>query len=334
MHALPGSDVPPTVARRAVEWLVDLQGDGVTEALRQGHRAWLAEHPDHERAWRHIESVNQQLRGAARASAIAHATLAWPRAPGRRQAIKTLSVLFFAGGAAWQAERHMPWREWLADERTGIGERRTLTLADGGTVVLNTDSAISVRFTRHERRLQLIRGEVLVTTGHQGEPAGAHRPFIVDTPHGTLRPLGTRFAVRQFAQASRVAVYEGRVALRPHDWDPGGMDAGRERILRAGQQARFTRSTIGDAYSASEADTAWVDGMLVASGMRLDDFLAELSRYRPGRLACDAAIAHWRISGTYPLADTDRVLGLLRAALPVEVRSVTRWWVTVRAAGA
>jgi transmembrane sensor len=82
----------------------------------------------------------------------------------------------------------------------------------------------------------------------------------------------------------------------------------------------------------NDTATAWTDGMLVASGMRLADFLAELSRHRPGYLGCDPAIAGLRVSGTYPLADTDRILDTLRTTLPVEIHFRTRYWVTVRGA--
>ena len=72
---------------------------------------------------------------------------------------------------------------------------------------------------------------------------------------------------------------------------------------------------------------------MVASQMRLDDFLAELSRYRRGRLGCDPAIAGLRVSGVYPLDNTDRVLAALTSALPVEVHTFTRYWVTLRPRG-
>lgn len=57
--------VPPEVARCAVEWLVELASGVATDTTRRSHQAWLDEHPEHERAWRHIEVVNQRLRGAA-----------------------------------------------------------------------------------------------------------------------------------------------------------------------------------------------------------------------------------------------------------------------------
>lgn len=318
-----GTAIPPEVARRAVEWLVELQSD---DSALQALQHWRGQHPDHERAWLRIETVNHQLlgplRGAASpvASALAHATLAPPRSIQRREAFKTLMVLLFAGGTGWMLEDRSPWREWTADERTGVGERRTVVLADGTTVALNSDSAIDVRFSTTERRVRLVGGELLLVTGK--DPAG--RPLRIETAHGEIQPLGTRFAVRQWPDACRVDVFEGAVAIRPH----GG--GGRTHTLRAGERASFTRTAIGAPLPANDGDTAWTEGMLVASGMRLQDFLDELGRHRPGHLGCDPAIANLRVSGTYPLVDTGRILDLLRTTLPVEVHFVTRYWVTVR----
>lgn len=329
-HAAVG--IPAAVARRAVEWLVELQSPDATEATRDALQQWRAQHPHHEQAWRRIEAVNAQMRGAAGGSAmaarIAHATLidahqAAPRSARRREALKTLAVLLFAGGTVWMAEDHTPWREWTADERTGVGERRTVTLADGSTVALNTGSAIKLRFTSAERRVRLVGGEMLVSTGKDA----AGRPFVVETAQGELQPLGTRFAVRQQGDASRVDVFEGAVAIRPSN-----ARAGQARTLHAGEQARFTRSAIAEPQPIDDNTIAWTDGMLVASGMRLADFLAELSRHRPGRLRCDPAVAGLRVSGSYPLDDTDRILDTLRSTLPVEVHFLTRYWVTVRPA--
>lgn len=330
------ANVPPAVARQAVEWLVELHSDEADDTTRLALQQWLAQHPDHERAWRRIEAVNEQLRSAAgnsaMASRVAHATLmdahkAAPRSVQRREAIKTLAVLLFAGGTAWVAQENMPLRQWAsawtADERTGVGERRTVTLVDGTTVALNTDSAINVRFTQTERRMRLVGGEILLTTGKDS----ADRLFIVETAQGEIQPLGTRFAVRQQADASRVDVFEGAVAIRPRDARPG---AGAARTLRAGAQTHFTRSTVAESQPVNDNTIAWKDGMLVASGMRLQDFLAELSRHRPGRLNCDPAIANLRVSGSYPLNDTDRILDTLRTTLPVESHFLTRYWVTVR----
>ncbi|CAH1904003.1 Iron uptake regulator [Candidatus Nitrotoga sp. HW29] len=330
------SDIPPHIARRAVEWLVELQSGDVSTATRHNLQHWLSLHPDHERAWQHIEAVNGQLRSVVSpmASAIAHATLVPRRSVKRREMIKTLAVLLFAGGTTLVAKDSITWREWTADAHTGVGEQRTVTLADGTIVTLNTDSAINIRFSTTERRVLLVKGEILVNTGKDtdhndssGIGNGLSRPFLIETAQGELQPLGTRFVVRQQTDASRIDVFEGAVDIRPHN------GVGATRILRAGEQTRFTRNVINEpTVIVSDTDTAWIDGMLVASGMRLADFLAELSRHRPGRLSCDPAIAELRVSGSYPLADTDRILDILRTTLPVKIHFLTRYWVTVRPA--
>ncbi|NHZ33446.1 FecR domain-containing protein [Massilia rubra] len=320
--------VPAAVARQAVEWLVELQSDEAGEATRGALQQWRAAHPEHERAWQHIAAVNARWRGAAGAAQLSHAALLdAPAAPARplprRAAAKTLAALLCAGGGAWLAHQQAPWREWRADARTGAGQRRTIALEDGGTLALNSGSAVDVRFSATQRRVRLLAGDILIHTGKDR----AARPFIVETAEGELQALGTRFAVRQHAGASRVDVFEGAVAIRPRHALHAPL-----RILRAGQQARFSADGVDAARAADDDSVAWADGMLVASAMRLADFLAELSRHRPGRLGCDAAIADLRVSGSYPLADTDRILDTLRTTLPVEIHFLTRYWVTLRPA--
>jgi transmembrane sensor len=101
--------------------------------------------------------------------------------------------------------------------------------------------------------------------------------------------------------------------------------------LEARQQVSFSREGWADIRPLDAGSGAWADGMLVASRMRLADFLAELGRYRRGRLQCDAAVADLLISGSYPLADSERILAMLELALPVRVQRFNRYWVNVQA---
>lgn len=310
--------VPPEVARRAVEWLVVLQSGPVSERQHGAWTRWRAADPLHEQAWQRIEAVNGRIAALAApgTASIAQAVLA-PRAPRRRRVVQTLAVLCVAGGAGWSVHRHTPWRQWTADLRTGVGERRSLALADGTQLVLNTASAVDVHYGAVERRLHLLAGEIAITTARD---AGA-RPFIVETAQGELQALGTRFVVHaESPQRTRIAVYEGAVLLRPRD-DPAAT-----RLLQAGQQVSFDSRAAGPAQPAREDASAWREGMLVARDMPLADFLAELSRYSPHPLSCDAAVAQLRVSGSYPVADVGRVLDVLSATLSLRVETVTRLW--------
>ncbi|WP_408908187.1 hypothetical protein [Variovorax paradoxus] len=102
-----------------------------------------------------------------------------------------------------------------------------------------------------------------------------------------------------------------------------------DRALRAGERASFGRGEVGPIAAVDAQTTAWTLGQLIADDMRLDDFLAELGRYRPGIVRCDPAVAGLRLSGVFPLADTERILAMLPSVLPVQVRLRTRFWATV-----
>lgn len=316
--AAPVDTIDPAIGREAMEWLVELQSDEVSDDTRRRWGLWLEARVEHRRAWQRIEALNGRLRAVP--PALARTVLDAPTSPGRRRALKTLGVVGVLGGSMWALERQVPWQAWAADERTAVGERRAVRLPDGTQVTLNTDSAIDIRFDAGRRAVRLLRGEIMIATGH---PPGDMRPFEVDTPNGRLRPLGTRFSVRNLDGATRLAVQEGRVQVwaREAPADP--------RLVLAGQGTRFTGSAIGTIVPADEDETAWIDSMLVVRDMRLEDFVAEVGRYRPGRVACDSRVAALRVSGTYPLADTDRIFAILEKSLPVAVTYRTRYWVSV-----
>ncbi|MEN8517258.1 FecR domain-containing protein [Burkholderia sp. RS02] len=322
--AAPGAPaVPPHVARRAVEWWADRQAGRTDDAFDAALARWRAEDPAHDAAWRHIETMQRRFGGLAAGldTQAAHAALLPPRAGRRRAAAKVLAVLLFAGSAAWMAEPARRAAVWPADLRTAVGERRTVTLADRTVVVLDTDTALDVRFDDTARRLRLLRGTIMVTSGHDDRVHA--RPLVVATAQGELRPLGTRFAVRQRDGATRIEVFAGAVRVQPVDATAG------TRVIAAGEGADFTRDAIGAPAPLDAYASAWTDGMLVASRMRLADLVAELDRYRRGSLRCDAAVADLRVSGTYPLDDPARVLDTLTATLPIDVDYLTRYWATV-----
>lgn len=236
--------------------------------------------------------------------------------------MQLLTALVVAGGsAAWLREPTL-WQDLASDETTAVGERRSLTLADGTTLRLNTGSAVNIAFSNERRVVQLVRGEIWVQTAADV----LHRPFLVQTEAGSVRAIGTRFTVRA-AGVVNVNVLQGAVELRPAD------APNQAQLLQAGETGDFTRTQASQARPMADGTGAWADGVLVASQMRLDDFLAELGRYRRGRLGCDPALAALRVSGVYPLDNTDHILAALTSALPVEVHTFTRYWVTLRPRG-
>lgn len=209
----------------------------------------------------------------------------------------------------------------MADLRSSTGERLQRTLADGSRLALNSGSAVNIRYSASERRIQLLSGELLLDSGH--DPA--KRPLIVETVAGEIQALGTRFSVYEIDGGSRVELYEGELELRPRNTPLSR--------LQAGQQRWFNSERATAIGQADRNAIAWNQGRLIAERMPLGQFLDELARHRPGVLRCDPAVAKLPLTGVFPLADTDRVLAALQQSLPVEMQRVTRYWVTVRPRG-
>jgi transmembrane sensor len=318
-----GLPLSEATADEAAAWLTLLMSGEASEDDRHRWQRWRSAHPDHERAWTHIEAVTGRFKhmvpGAAYQALSPYAKAA-PASPGRRQALNLLLWGGLAGTAGLLALRTPMGQQALAQHRTGTGEQRDLTLADGTRITLNTGSAVDLRFDARQRRLRLVAGEVMVLTAPDA------RPFIVDTAEGSIRALGTRFTVRQWEGRTSVAVLESAVEITPLDATT------RPAVLRAGERTSFTRGSWEAASALAEQDAAWTRGQIVADGVRLGDFMAELGRYRRGFVQCDPAVADLRFSGVFPLHDTDRILSTLPNVLPVQVRLRTRYWVTVEAA--
>lgn len=314
------SGIDRQVALRAAEgWLLLHSGDASSAEQRRWSR-WRAADPAHEIAWQRAEALSHRF--ASLPPALAVPALARPARGDRRAAVRALALLLTAAPAGWLAWRHAPLREWVADQRTATGERRELTLPDGSRIQLNTATAVDIAFDSRARVLRLIRGEVFVATAPDTVPAGVpgHRPFRVETPHGDAEALGTRFLVRTEPDHSRVAVLEGAVRVRPADAPSQSL------VLQAGQKVRFDGAAVGGVQPADVQADAWTRGVLYARDMPLQEFAAELGRYRPGLLRCDPAVAQLRVSGAFQLRDTTPVLDSLPQALPVLVRYRTRFW--------
>ncbi|GGC02543.1 iron uptake regulator [Oxalicibacterium flavum] len=317
--------VAESVSLQAVQWLVALQAPDATADTHAACRRWRAESEAHEQAWQHIESFRAQL--AAFDPLLVHGTLtrSASAARQRRQSLKLLAVLAVAGGGVWMAGRSTPAQAWLADYRTAPGERRTLTLADGTQLVMGSATAVDLRFDAQQRLVTLLEGDILITTAADPQAAShGARPFLVDTPDGRLRALGTRFEVRHWNADTSVGVYEGAVEVSPRNAAAG------VRVLQAGERTHFTHSHIAESEVLPDVASPLATGMFVAREMPLADFLAELERYRRGHLSCDPAIAELKVSGIYPLDDTERVLDMLLRTLPIEMQSWTRYWVRLR----
>lgn len=311
-------ELPPSVIREASEWFVRMGAEEATAADDDACKRWVNASPLHRLAWDRIEMLGRQFGQVEPQAGLS----VLDRVPsrGRRQALKALSLVLGAGGLTAAA---LPWKAWSADFSTGVGERRNVTMTDGSALSLNTGTAVDVRFDAIQRLVVLRQGELHIAT--HADPQTPSRPLVVATPMGRITALGTRFVVRLVERETWVAVMEGAVKI-----EPAGAGEGAARIVEAGSGTHFNTLAVQTIRLAPHADD-WVQGAIYADGMRLDAFAEELGRHRKGRLVCDPSVAGLRISGSFPLGDTDRILAAIERALPVRADRYTRYWVVLRA---
>ena len=311
MSGMSAKPVSARVLDAAIAWQLCLDAGSPEE--RAEFERWHAADEEHARAWMQLGMLNQRF--AAAAGPVRKA-LGQSRA-GLRQRVRTLgsglaSLVLVGGLLGWLgAQQHLGY--WLADQRTGTGEQRTLRLQDGTLISLNTHSAVDVRFDATQRLIVLHEGEISIETGHKDD-----RPFIVATADGRLRALGTRFSVALAERGAQVWVQSSRVEASVPGTAPLTLRAGQGAWLD-GRQARPLDPTHARA-------AAWEDGVLEVHDRALGDVIDALRAYRRGWLHITDDAAALRVSGVFPLDDSEQALRSLQEVLPVRVEQHLGWW--------
>ena len=297
------------VARAAAQWLALLESGGATERDHAALQQWRDSHPQHEQTWQKAQTLRQRFSDLPQA--LAMASLDRPQ-PGRRAVLKRALGIAALVPTAWLVSRQLPIEAWRADVHTATGERKRMGLADGASLQLNTATAVDVDLA--QRRISLVEGELALDV-----PGTA--AMTVQTRYGELRVSQAEVCVRQLATGCLVSVLKGSVQVR----DLSGQMA----TLQGGQQAPLKASGLGTWVPFDVLQLGWRDGVLTAQNQTLGDFLRELERYRPGVLRWEPSLEDLRVTGSFRLDDTDRILNLLASTLGLELHARTRYWVTL-----
>lgn len=297
------------IARAAAQWLALLESGTANEQDRAGLQRWRDSCASHEQAWQRAQALRQRF--ADLPSALALQSLDRPE-PGRRVVLKRALGAVALVPAAWLISRQLPLEVWRADLQASTGERKQVRLADGSFLQLNTASAVDVDL--QSRRLRLVEGEISLKV------PGAS-PLTIQARFGQVIVSQGEVCVRQDLRGCRVSVFSGSVQLQPLQ--------GPALVLRSGQQVSLQATGVGPISPFDVLAPGWREGVLMAKNQPLGDFLRELSTYRPGVLRWEPELEALRVTGSFRLEDTDRVLALLAASLPLEVHSRTRYWVTL-----
>ncbi len=297
------------VARAAAQWLALVESGAATadDHIRLQH--WRSSSVHHEQTWQRAQQLRQRFAGLP--TELAMAALDRPDLA-RRAAIKRALGIAALVPATWLLSRQLPLDVWTADLHTAIGEQKTVHLADGSLLQLNTHSAVNVDLGK--LAVTVLRGEIALKV-----PGGA--PITLHLPVGRVLLSRSEVCVRLNEQSCQVSVLSGVVQLQAL--------SGAELLLREGQQVSLTATGAGPVSTFDASRPSWREGVLLAENQPLGDFLRELRRFRPGLLRWEPELEQLRVTGSFRLDNTDNVLQLLAATLPVEVQARTRYWVTL-----
>jgi transmembrane sensor len=312
MNRFPQS-LDPAAEEQASLWAARLDGSVVSAADQNALEAWLAETPVHRELLSYFcqfsADLEQQLPALAEAGAVELPPASAPARDrhwlpwGLAAGLASIALVVWLARPGTQSEN-------LASP---IAARQSLSLVDGTRVELNAQTNLQVQIDRNGRHVRLASGEAFFAVHKE-----ADRPFIVETPAGSVRVTGTQFDVRADAAAPlEVTVVEGSVQVRPAD--PAG-HSGAPVLLRAGDQMSAGPSGAEvRALSANALDDAlaWRQGQIVFSDVPLRTALARFARYHGRGITATDAAAEKRLGGRYSLDDLDGFLASLEEALAV-----------------
>lgn len=311
--------IPLHISQQATDWYVRLQAEHVTEQELAEFQNWLKSDDLHQLAWQRLEDFGFSLQQIQHP--LLQPVLSAIEQKNSNHLVKVLIWFTVFGSSTfglYQANQQQLWQQLQADYKTKVGEQKTIELADGSKIILNTDTAINVSYNKQQRLIELIKGEIRLEV----LPDTQHRPFYVQNRDGLMQDIGTTFEVRQYKNYSKLAVNEGEVKVTT-------ANSQQSTHLIANQQVVFSKTAIQNIENLDNTYGAWSQGVLSVYKMPLPQFLDELGRYHRGHLQYDQAIQDIEVSGVFPIQNSETVLQALEQGLPIKVESKFYFWTKV-----
>lgn len=287
----------------AADWLARRDNGQWTEQEQRALDEWLRAATAHRIAYLRLNSAWRGADRLAEAAAEAPKHQRWERFSPRRIA----AGLALAGAAALFAGYYSsPAPQNYA---TAVGENRTLALADGSRLTLNTATRVRTEVGAGKRKVWLDGGEAYFDIAHD-----AAHPFVVQAGASRITVLGTRFVVRRDGDAVKVAVAEGKVRVE---------QAGRQVLLLANDTALSDARQIATS-SKTPAQLkqllGWREGRLVMDQLTLAQAAGEFNRYNRRQLViADPALSGMLIGGSFAPENVDGFARLLQQGFGLRV---------------
>jgi transmembrane sensor len=206
---------------------------------------------------------------------------------------------------------------------TPVGGQKRIALADGTSVILNTNSRLDVDFSGKCRNVHLIRGEAFFEVVHDKT-----RPFSVYANNYVVRDIGTAFDVHLSKTGLvEVGVTKGSVEVQPARGAHVPDAVKKPDVLTAGQDivlGERVADAMPDAVAVPKIERpevvsspemgrrlAWRQGQLIYTGQPLEEVLADISRYSNIKIElADPSLADLPVGGAFR---TDQIQAIFAA---------------------
>lgn len=301
----------------AARWAARTLSGNMEPAEKSDLERWLMADSRHQHAfdsYREITELASEAHDASAASVLERELVefaserssrwSWLIAAPAMAASIAAAALFFGAMTNWQprSDRYV----------TARGETEVVTLTDGSTISLNTNSLLEVSLSNNERFVSLLRGEALFDVVRD-----ADRPFVVASTAAEARVLGTRFNVRATDEATVVSVLSGVVEV----------DAVKENLRRtadtavtliAGQETTVSPQSTGKDVRSFNPDavTSWLRGTAVYENQPLSAVISDLNRYYTTQFVLgDESLGDIPVTGGFDLRDQAITMEALEIAL-------------------
>lgn len=303
----------------ALDWLLRLKEQPNNSALIADWNAWLEADPAHAAAWRKAARVWQLTGAVGTGEARRRFNPQRQHAVIRSRRRTRLAVFGSAVAACLVLIVTVLLSDRQADYHSPLGEKRTFTLSDGSTVVLDSDSAFNSQFDASQRHIELLRGQAFFSVSHNRQ-----RPFTVQAGSSRITVTGTAFEVKHSASQVTVSVEHGTVRVRDDQvQDPKlltELTAG-ERLSIHHDTAQVQRDRQNSTYIA-----AWRKGLLLAHDNSIGELLEILrSRYAGLIVLRDERLLEHRVTGVFNLNDPHEALRALVTPYGGQVDAYTPW---------
>lgn len=295
----------------AIQWLMRVSDPDAGANVHVACARWRAADPAHERAFAAAQRFWQrdELALALERSLHVRRPALWRDSlrPFGLALAAMLGLAILAGGAYLLPQaRHV--REWtMADMRAPLHRIAVTKLADGSRLTLDAGAAIDIDYTASLRRLNLLRGTIVVEA--VPDPA---RPMVIASGQSTVTVVGTRFLVSREDANDRIDVQSGRVDVQAY--------AGGEAKLAVGQRVRASAAGVSAIEVIDPNSVAdFVAGWRSFDRVPLRDVLAEIGRYRWAPILFDdPAVGMLPVTARLQVSEPERALAALLVTMPLQ----------------